>query len=356
MPNRVMLCAIAKNEGAYLTDWVFHHRYFGFDAVRVFINGSDDRSIEILEAIRAIDPTVGFEVVDDLYDECVRREKHFQRESYQRLARRAARRDHSHVAFFDLDEYWIPADLTTSVHAFLPDDDEVNVVSFSWCLDIPSQERDEFAPPVAARLSFQFDRHVKSIVRLDDRVQRFRTHTARTSSGTRLLVREPFPIRDERAQQWGSFLTLEDAAEREGSVPEAFILHAINRSKTEYIASLTKASGAKGRYQAPEFRGTYKATRGGYLPTAAPRLAVEFDHAAHARYERHRRSFHDAVGVGPLIEESEALVRKRAEELIRALSSDAALLDHLRGALQGVPAPILDGPYPGWNAGLDPIG
>lgn len=346
MANRVMLCAIAKDEGAYLADWVFHHRHFGFDAIRVYVNRTEDSSVGLLQAIGAIDPAVDFRVVDELYEFSVRRQRHFQREAYQRLAREATERGFSHVAFFDLDEYWTPADLSTSIHAFLPDDDAVNVVSFSWALDVPGPERVEFAPPMAPAVDIQLDPHVKSVVRLDDRVERFRTHTARTTSGTRLLVRDPLPIRDERAQQWGSFLAAEDHQLRTSTIPEAFLLHAIYRSEVEYVASLIKASGAKGRHQTAEFLGRYKAGRGGYRRGPGPVLRVLFPVEAFAQYEQERQRFRAALGADALVAESEQLVRRRAQMVISEAAEDPEVMRYLRGPLRGVSAPELDRIYP----------
>jgi hypothetical protein len=353
MANRVMLCAIAKDEGAYLADWVFHHRHFGFDAIRVYINRTQDHSVELMEAIQAIDPAVDFRVVDELYEFSVRRQRHFQREAYQRLARGAAKLGYSHVAFFDLDEYWTPSDLSTPIHQFIPADPAVNVVSFSWALDVPDTGRTEFAPALAPAVDIQLDPHVKSVVRLDERVERFRTHTARTSSGIRLLVRDPLPIRDERAQQWGSLLAPEDHQERVSTIPEAFLLHAIYRSEVEYVASLVKASGAKGRHQAAEYMGRYKSGRGGYRAGSAPILRVVFPADAFSRYERARKRFRTSVGADHLVAESEQLVRSRAATVIREAVDDPEVMRHLRGPLRGVTAPELDHTYPGWDGRVD---
>ena len=51
MTARVKLCAIAKNEGAYIADWVFHHLHFGFDAIEIWVNGTVYPSLRILKRI-----------------------------------------------------------------------------------------------------------------------------------------------------------------------------------------------------------------------------------------------------------------------------------------------------------------
>ena len=146
--TRVRLCAIAKDEGAYLADWVFHHLHVGFDGIEVWVNGTRDHSVEILTAIRAEHPQVAFRVVDDLLDRTLRRGPSFQYVAYATLAARARRAGFTHAAFLDLDEYWTAADGVSTVHDFVPEDDDINVVSFPWCVDVPDPHRPPFRNPV----------------------------------------------------------------------------------------------------------------------------------------------------------------------------------------------------------------
>ena len=89
--TRIRLCAIAKDEGAYLADWVFHHLHVGFDGIEVWVNGTRDHSVAILTAIRAEHPQVAFRVVDDLLERTLRRSRNFQHVAYAKLAARARR-------------------------------------------------------------------------------------------------------------------------------------------------------------------------------------------------------------------------------------------------------------------------
>ena len=41
---RVAICAIAKNEGPYLREWVAYHHLLGFDPIIVYDHESDDES------------------------------------------------------------------------------------------------------------------------------------------------------------------------------------------------------------------------------------------------------------------------------------------------------------------------
>ena len=44
---RVKLVAIAKDEAAYIPDWIFHHLHFGFDAIDIYVNNTSDNTQEI---------------------------------------------------------------------------------------------------------------------------------------------------------------------------------------------------------------------------------------------------------------------------------------------------------------------
>ncbi len=335
MAARVKLCAIARNEGAYLADWVFHHLHFGFDAIEVMVNATEDPSLEILERIGTVHPQVSGRSADVLREESIAKGWIFQHRAYARAARRARRQGFTHVGFLDLDEYWTPRDFRSAVTDFLPDDPDVKVVSFPWGMDLPDQARPPFTLPLTPPVRVQRDSHVKSVSRLDDSVERYGMHTARTSSGTARLVRDRFPGGDRvsDAELVGSWAELS----------EAFVLHATNRSQQEYVASL-----AKGRRQ---IGGTaeYNIDRFGYLPTEAPVLTLAPQDAALRSYDEARRAFLEAVGVDDLTEQSRRLVVDRADDVVARLVGDRSLLELLRGPLRGVREPALDAAYPGWD-------
>ena len=56
MEIKIKLVAIAKDEAAYLPQWIFHHLRLGVDSIDVYINDSFDNSIEISRKINAIEP------------------------------------------------------------------------------------------------------------------------------------------------------------------------------------------------------------------------------------------------------------------------------------------------------------
>lgn len=326
---RVKLCAIAKNEGPYIADWLFHHLYFGFDAIEVWVNGTDDATGRIVANIAAAYPQVSKRNADRLLRTCIEEKRHFQQTAYNLQARQAAREGFTHVAFLDIDEYWTPLDFRSSITSFLPDDEDITVVSFSWCLDVPDQERRPFEAPFSGSLQMQVQHHVKSVARLDGSIRRALVHTFVTRRGSRLLAREPFPDHDPAAQKHGSMVTSRYLSEHWHRLPEAFVYHAINRSEREYLATLAQGYRQSGREL------EFKPNRKGYVPTQAPVLTFAPPRLAMRRYRRRRASFHGELTLETMIRRSRRKASRRADLLVQRIRSDPAAGATLRDALRG---------------------
>lgn len=327
---RVKLCAIARNEGPYIADWVFHHLHFGFDAIEVWINGTEDRTGRIIKAVSAAHPQVTKRNADRFLAACLSDARHFQVAAYRRMAGRAGREGYSHIAFLDLDEYWTPLDFRSPIQSFLPSDAAgVTVVSFPWALDVPDLAREPFEPPFSKPLAVQVHHHVKSVGRLDSTLGKAHVHTFKTCTGSRLWVREPFPLVDAKSQVHGSMVTTDHWHSHWDELPEAFIFHAINRSEIEYLAAIAKGKRQSG--QDLEF----KSNRKGYLPTQAPVLTFKPPSRALRSYLRQRRSFHRQMKLVQPIATSQSMLLDRAEELSRRVQSNDELKRFLAVALEG---------------------
>ena len=341
MSARVKLCAIARNEGPYLPDWIFHHLHFGFDAIELLLNGTDDGSGRIVQRIAEKYPQVTKRNGDRLLEKCLSASRSFQFAAYARQARRAEREGFSHVAFLDLDEYWTPRDFVTPIQDFLPSDPDVNVVSFPWCLDVPEEGRLPFAEPFVGPVILQLDRHVKSVGRLDDSLKKPMIHTFKTHGGKRMLVRDPFPAFDQRAQKSGSMVADDYLHSSWHELPEAFVLHAINRSQQEYLGSLTKGQWQTG--SPTEF----KLGRTGYVATDAPLLEFEPPSRALRRYQRRRKAFQRRVRLDELSNTARRRYLERAELLALRVQSDPEVGGRLAEALRGTHLEFVSDPSHG---------
>ena len=76
--TRIKLIAIAKNEAANLTEWIYHHFSIGVDFIDIYINGSDDNSLNICKKIKAADHRFNFFDADQFLQGCIKRRYNFQ--------------------------------------------------------------------------------------------------------------------------------------------------------------------------------------------------------------------------------------------------------------------------------------
>jgi hypothetical protein len=67
MAKKYLLAGIAKNEAAYLPEWIFYHLRLGIDSILIYVNDTDDNTCEILDKIGRNHP-VEYCVVDGIAD------------------------------------------------------------------------------------------------------------------------------------------------------------------------------------------------------------------------------------------------------------------------------------------------
>lgn len=326
----VALVAIAKNEGSYLADWVHHHLLFGFDRISVWVNGTHDDSVRILERIAEADSRVSFRVADDLFARAVTGAGMFQHLAYEGLAEWARGIGASHIAFLDIDEYWTPRDFETPVARFLAAGVDVDVVSFPWYLDEPLSSRLPFSPPFSESQALIPNHHVKSVVRFSDRVEKFLTHTARVRDARRVLVDAPFAIVDAALQAEGSKISPEQIQGFKADLPAAFILHRLHRSQLEYVAILAKGLGQAGSDV------VLKNNRDGYIATTGARLRFDVGPSAFEAYEASRVAFRSAARVDEHVFSSEVFAAISALGVIELVRSGTVDRDLAEKVMRGV--------------------
>lgn len=114
----IALCAIAKDEAAYLPEWILYHRWWGFDRFHVMLNGITDNSFAIMEKLASGMDGVSFETVDRLttatsedIDELLvpsffRRRNPLQARAYAHAYLRSKALGWDYVLFADIDEFF----------------------------------------------------------------------------------------------------------------------------------------------------------------------------------------------------------------------------------------------------------
>lgn len=109
---RVALCGIVKNEAAYLIDWIAWHRALGFTDFIIADNDSTDGTAELLAQLQARHALFSFPMPARLH-------RSPQLDAYAHAAALAARLGIDWIAFFDADEFLLPATPTVRLPALL---------------------------------------------------------------------------------------------------------------------------------------------------------------------------------------------------------------------------------------------
>ncbi len=152
------VCAIAKNEGPYLTEWIEWHLSHGVEKFYVYDNESTDDTKSILE------PYIRSGIVDykywpghrrqlAAYDDCIEN---------NRFASRW-------IAFIDIDEFIVPVK-DTSIPKFLARFENFAAVEINWLIYGSSGKKTKTPGTIMERFRFHsnpshyLNRHVKSIV------------------------------------------------------------------------------------------------------------------------------------------------------------------------------------------------
>jgi len=160
--SRLAVCAIFKNEGPYLLEWIAYHRVVGFDHFYLYDNDSTDGGVEVIRQSR-LAPHVTL--------------IHWPQRPGQIAAYRDFIARHAQgfdwAAFIDLDEFMLPLE-DRSVRPVLERLASASAVLAQWRVFGPSgwvERPDGFVIDnytMRAADSFPANLHIKSIVRCAD--------------------------------------------------------------------------------------------------------------------------------------------------------------------------------------------
>ena len=225
---KVKLVAVAQDEAAYLPEWIAHHLHFGFDEIEIHINGTTDNSLEVIEPFLSM-PNVSVVNADDFFKSYPGNP---QVGTYKNAYAKAVKQGFSHLCFIDIDEYWVPADLTTTIQDCIKNLGKADVYSFEWC---NKYEPDNiFGYAVEQSFWVQRALQVKSIIDAKTPVYRVNTHTViNPYLNYKLADGSKFNHTSEGYSRIDNY-------ELNKPVKPYFIVHRFYRSTKEYISILGK--------------------------------------------------------------------------------------------------------------------
>jgi hypothetical protein len=156
--NYMAICAIAKDEGPYLKEWIEWHLKNGVEKFYIYDNGSKDDTTTVLKpyiekGIVEYTYYPGYRRQIASYDDCLRRHRH----------------DSRWIAFIDIDEFIVPV-RDNSIIEFVRRLEEYPAVEINWLVYGSGGIKTKKPGDVMARFKYHsrpdniLNRHVKSIV------------------------------------------------------------------------------------------------------------------------------------------------------------------------------------------------
>ncbi|WP_349616769.1 glycosyltransferase family 2 protein [Azotobacter salinestris] len=336
MQYKVKLAAIAKNEAAYIPQWIFHHLSFGFDCIEIWINDTTDNSAELIEKISNNHETgkVVFTEADELLKDCISNGLNFQIEAYSKIFNKTKNtEDYTHILFLDLDEFWIPSDFTKSIKDIIANKEYegADAISFQWMIDAPDLARNEFDRPLKATNLLRKDRHVKTLIKISHKKTKVLVHNSQIENGEFYLSSGiPF-LETDPDQHHRSKVPKDYFEETSTQIDESFILHLIHKSQAEYLASLTR-----GRSHAND-NNIFKTNRFGYLPK--PENTYINFLVQEEKIQKHEKNFQEFIrqnDISSHLKTAQLFVYSKFHEALDKLSNNPSLLDQYKQQLQGL--------------------
>jgi hypothetical protein len=165
----IKLIAIAKNESTGLASWIFHHLRIGVDFIEIYINNSDDNSLEICRLISTFEPRFSYFEADAFMDACIKNSENFQLAAYNRSVKfsQTIQDGITHFLLLDLDEYLTPASLKSNLKELIKCNPSIDIFSFLWYSDDYKSKQQAFSKAYEKNIDIYMMDHVKSMARSD---------------------------------------------------------------------------------------------------------------------------------------------------------------------------------------------
>lgn len=331
------LVAIAKNEGANLPFWIFHHLSAGFDSIDLCINNTTDNSIDILDTM--VNAGLPIRVIDGdaAYREARDNGEDFQFHVYRSSLLRCSPGEY--ICFLDLDEFLVGPSLFSNVRDIecICWDDFASV-SFRWMIDLPPVDAAPFSPIFSGKMPLRKGRQFKSIG-LVGRVSFSNSHMFSVSSDSPEgnMYRRYYSSCDPLSPAIKrGFEGLHRDLARSPLVDPWFVLHRINGSECEYLASLLRGRGHKGARVAGH-DDLLKSNRNGYqdIASCSNKFIRSFFEAELSIYYECYSRFLSSLSLEAKLDIARGLVKGRAWELQDLLITSSSLVERYQKQLSG---------------------
>lgn len=233
--NCDVIC-IASDEAPYITEFIHHYLYLGFENIFIGINNSGDKTESILRKIQSEYRNVHVLNVDLL------QAQYFQDGCYSFLFAYARRQSKARYCLFvDVDEFWVADPFPMKIHEFIANKAPFDVYSFQW---VCCYGENLFSPPLSAGLSFRWNSHVKSICCYGSEYICLQIHAPILAYSKQVRVRLGHSINKNIDEVFAGIsvqqITSNPNLSATGIAGQAWVFHRIQRSEIEYSFRLFK--------------------------------------------------------------------------------------------------------------------
>lgn len=248
--TKVKIVAIAKNEAAYLAEWIYHHLFVGVDLIEIYYNRCTDNTSELV-AFFSGENRVKFLNANPIFDQS---SCNPQLKVYRNSLELSKKEGFTHVLYIDIDEFLFIKDFSLSIKQLVERLPEFDCLSLQWANKCDTSKLFDVA--ISKEMKVSYVDHVKSIVSTSVKAESVNIHTA-ACKGTKHILSNGtiFPKKN------GNHNLLDKNAVSFESLP-AFIIHRMYRSPIEYVALLGRGRPSGQHYR--EGRDTLKSNRHGY--------------------------------------------------------------------------------------------
>ncbi|MCU7554454.1 glycosyltransferase family 2 protein [Alteromonas sp. ASW11-19] len=297
----VKLVAIAKNEAAYLPEWLYHHLYIGVDHIEVHYNRCSDNT-ENYREVFANEPRVEFINADDVFNSSV---KNPQTTIYLTALKSASAAGFTHCLFIDVDEFLTPQNLNEPLSALIERVKDFDVLVFQW--GNKKEPAEPFSPAISQQLALSKNVHVKALVSTTAKVKAMTPHGPTHSALLRKCVTGGVFIAEGKEHALLSKQSLS------GPMDSWFIVHRMFRSQIEYVSLLGR--GRPNKAHKNEGIASLKSNRNGYGPF--PHLTtVTFDEESYRQYSEYMQGCLSKPSVQREVDLGRRFVKKGYSEVI----------------------------------------
>lgn len=172
---KVAVVAIAKNEEKYIKEWIAYHLSIGFDSIRVYCNDCEDNTENFVKH-------AGMKFAVEAIHWPSKDLKSPQRSAYNHSLKDFS--DFDWVCFIDIDEFIVPYDYGSIKDYLSLAGEDISAIGINWRIFGSSQITDANYRSViktfryASLPNFNFNNHIKTIVRPNDVEEMFIHHAA----------------------------------------------------------------------------------------------------------------------------------------------------------------------------------